>query len=261
MEICACGSKFAGGRKGMRINMTKIWGHRGASGYAPENTLEAFGLAVEQKADGVELDVQLTKDDKLVVIHDETIDRVSGQHGFVKDFTLEELKRLNVNRTIAGYKAVQIPTLEEVYDLLKGTGMVINVEIKSSIIWYPDIERKTLELTKRMGMEDKVIYSSFNHYSVRKIKEMNADAQTGILSGDVLCDVVNYCKNVGADALHPFYVHRFMDSIWQEYKESGIQVHTWTVNDEADMRFFIEQETDAIITNYPAKALQVRDNQ
>lgn len=238
--------------------MTKVWAHRGASGYAPENTLEAFALAAEQKADGVELDVQLTKDDRLVVFHDETIDRVSGEHGFVKDFTLEELKRLNVNRTIPGYKAVQIPTLEEVYDLLKGTGMTINVEIKSSIIWYPDIERKTLELTKKMGMQDKVIYSSFNHYSIRKLKELDASVETGILYGDVLCDINNYCKNVGAEALHPIYCHRYMDSIWKEYMESGLPLHIWTVNEEADMKFFMENNVDAIITNYPDKAIALR---
>lgn len=238
--------------------MTKIWAHRGASGYAPENTLEAFALAVEQKADGVELDVQLTKDGKLVVIHDETIDRVSGEHGLVKDFTLEELKKLNVNRTIPGFQAVTIPTLEEVYDLLKGTGLAINVEIKSSIIWYPEIEKKALELTSSMGLQDKVIYSSFNHYSIRKLKELDATVQTGILYGDVLCDIAAYCKNVGADALHPVFTHRYMESVWKEYMASGIPLHIWTVNEEADMTFFMENNIDAIITNYPDKAVKLR---
>lgn len=238
--------------------MTKIWAHRGASGYAPENTLEAFALAVEQKADGVELDVQLTKDGKLVVIHDETIDRVSGEHGLVKDFSLEELKKLNVNRTIPGFQAVTIPTLEEVYDLLKGTGLAINVEIKSSIIWYPEIEKKALELTNSMGLQDKVIYSSFNHYSIRKLKELDATVQTGILYGDVLCDIAAYCKNVGADALHPVFTHRYMESVWKEYMASGIPLHIWTVNEEADMTFFMENNIDAIITNYPDKAVKLR---
>ena len=76
---------------------TKIWAHRGASGYAPENTLEAFKLAINEEADGIELDVQLTKDKELVVIHDETIDRTSNGKGYVKDYTLEELKKLNFN--------------------------------------------------------------------------------------------------------------------------------------------------------------------
>ena len=239
--------------------MTKIWAHRGASAYAPENTIEAFGLALEQKADGVELDVQITKDGKLVVIHDETIDRVSGQHGFVKDYTLEELKKLNVNQTIPSYKSVQIPTLEEVYDLLKGTGLFINVEIKSSLIWYPDIEEKTLRLTEQMGMSDCVIYSSFNHQSIRKLKELDPSVATGILYADVLCDVKEYSKKAGADALHPVYCHRFMENVWKEYTESGLPIHVWTVNEKEDMEFFIKNQIDAIITNTPDKAVEVRE--
>ena len=93
---------------------TKVWAHRGASGYAPENTLEAFKKAEKMKADGVELDVQLTKDGELVVIHDETVDRVSGEKGFVKDYTLKELKRLNVSKHMPSYdKKTRIPTLDE----------------------------------------------------------------------------------------------------------------------------------------------------
>lgn len=94
---------------------TKVWAHRGASAYAPENTLEAFLLAAEQGADGVELDVQLTKDGEMVVVHDEEIDRVSDGSGFVKDYTLAELKNLNFNKTHLEYQNVKIPTLATVY--------------------------------------------------------------------------------------------------------------------------------------------------
>ena len=142
---------------------TKVWAHRGASAYAPENTLEAFLLAAEQGADGVELDVQLTKDGEMVVVHDEEIDRVSDGSGFVKDYTLAELKILNFNKTHPEYQDVKIPTLREVYEALKPTGVTINVELKTGIFWYKDLEKKVLELTKEMEMEDRVIYSSFNH--------------------------------------------------------------------------------------------------
>ena len=147
--------------------MTKIWAHRGASGYAPENTLEAFALAVEQEADGVELDIQLTKDQRLVVIHDETLDRVSERHGYVKDFEWKELCKIPVNRTIPEYKEVFIPTLEDVYQLLKSSGLTVNVELKTGVIWYPQIEEKVLALTKEMGMLEQVIFSSFNHISIK----------------------------------------------------------------------------------------------
>ena len=134
---------------------TKVWAHRGASAYAPENTLEAFLLAAEQGADGVELDVQLTKDGEMVVVHDEEIDRVSDGSGFVKDYTLAELKNLNFNKTHLEYQNVKIPTLREVYEALKPTGMTINVELKTGIFWYKDLEKKVLELTKEMEMEDR----------------------------------------------------------------------------------------------------------
>ena len=142
---------------------TKVWAHRGASAYAPENTLEAFRLGAEQGADGVELDVQLSKDGELVVIHDETIDRVSGGHGYVRDYTLEELRKLQFNKTHPEYQDVRIPTLGEVYDLLKPLGLEINVEIKTGIYFYPGIEEKLYLLEKEKGMQGKIIYSSFNH--------------------------------------------------------------------------------------------------
>ena len=106
----------------------KVWAHRGASGYAPENTLESFKLAADMGADGVELDVQLTKDGELVVVHDEYIDRVSDGHGRVVDYTLEELRRFNFNKMHPEYAtSCKIPTLREVLELLNDTGMTVNI--------------------------------------------------------------------------------------------------------------------------------------
>ena len=164
--------------------MTQVWGHRGASGYAPENTLDAFVLALEQGADGIELDVQLTKDGELVVIHDERIDRTGSGIGFVKDHTLAELKKMKFNRTVPGYKAVTLPTLKEVYELFQDNRKMINVEIKTGIFFYPAIEDKVLELTAAMGMENRVIYSSFNHQTMVNLKKMNPAAVCGLLYAD-----------------------------------------------------------------------------
>ena len=183
---------------------TKVWAHRGASGYAPENTLDAFRKAVEMGADGIELDVQMTKDGELVVIHDETINRVSNGKGWVKDYTYEELKKFNFNKTHLEYTKEEIPTLEQVYRLIKPTNLTINVEIKTGIVFYPGIEERVLELTERLGMKEHVIYSSFNHYTIRKIKELDPQAKTGMLYEDGIIDAVDYaCDVVKADALHP----------------------------------------------------------
>ena len=161
--------------------MTKIFAHRGASAYAPENTMEAFALAVKQEADGIELDVQMTKDGQVVVIHDETIDRVSDGKGAVRDYTLEELRKFSFSNHMENYKEAAIPTLKEVLEFLKPTNLELNIELKTGIYWYPGLEEKTMELVKEAGMEDRVIYSSFNHYSVQKILELDSNAQCAYL--------------------------------------------------------------------------------
>ena len=239
--------------------MTKVFAHRGASGYAPENTLEAFALAGEQGAQGIELDVQLTKDGEVVVIHDETIDRVSTGKGAVRDYTLEELRRFSFHNHKKEYEGVQIPTLREVLEQVKPGGMEVNIELKTGIYWYPGLEEKTVELVKAAGMENRVIYSSFNHYSVQKILELDAEAETAYLYSDVLLNVENYAKNTGVCGLHPAVYHLKMADFLESYRRSGLQVRVWTVNDEADMRQFIEKDLEAVITNYPDRALRVRD--
>ena len=238
---------------------TKVWAHRGASGYAPENTLEAFELAAKQKADGVELDVQLSKDGELVVIHDEIIDRVTDGKGKVKDYTVRELKSFKANQTHPEYANSVIPTLAEVYDLLKPTGLEINVELKTGIYFYPDIEKKLLKLAREKGMEEKLWYSSFNHYSIAKILELDPKASTGILYADVIYDVVNYAKKIGTGALHPATFHVQMADFLQQYVESDLAVHVWTVNDKAEIERLMDAGVDAVITNYPDVAVSCRN--
>ena len=237
---------------------TKVWAHRGASAYAPENTLEAFLLAAEHGADGVELDVQLTKDGEMVVVHDEEIDRVSDGSGFVKDYTLAELKALNFNKTHPEYQNVKIPTLREVYEALKPTGMTINVELKTGIFWYKGLEKKVLELTKEMEMEDRVIYSSFNHYSIQQMKKIVPEAETAYLYSDVILNVAEYAKNTKVDGLHPAVYHVKMADFLKEYLGSNLNVRVWTVNEKADMKWLIDAGVTAIITNYPDMAVQIK---
>ena len=216
---------------------TKVWAHRGASGYAPENTLEAFELAAKQKADGVELDVQLSKDGELVVIHDEIIDRVTDGKGKVKDYTVRELKSFKANQTHPEYANSVIPTLAEVYDLLKPTGLEINVELKTGIYFYPDIEKKLLKLAREKGMEEKLWYSSFNHYSLIRMKELEPSVRTGILYADGIVNVWDYAKKtVGADALHPLYYNIQYPGYLEKTRALGLKTHAWTVNEEADMK-------------------------
>lgn len=231
---------------------TLIFGHRGASGYAPENTLEAFQLAVQQGADGVELDVHLTRDGELAVAHDERVDRVSDGVGRICDMTLKELKKLRFNATHPEYEGAQMPTLREVYELLKPAGLQINLEIKNGVYAYPGIEEKCLALAAEMGMEDRILYSSFNHYSMRRIKKLKPDALCGLLYDCCLINPWDYAKAIGVDALHPSFpeLHLVPDECDKAHA-LGLQVNTWTVNDERYMRMCVDAGADIIITNYP----------
>ena len=223
---------------------TKVWAHRGASGYAPENTLEAFKKAEKMKADGVELDVQLTKDGELVVIHDETVDRVSGEKGFVKDYTLKELKRLNVSKHMPSYdKKTRIPTLDEVFDLLKNTEMTINIELKNGIVQYKNLEKKVLALVEEYDMLDRIWCSSFNHESIVRMKKLCPDA-----------------SELHVDALHPATYHMQDENYIDKAHGRGLRAHVWTVNEKHEMKALVKAEADAIITNYPDIAVEIVKN-
>lgn len=236
--------------------MTRVFAHRGASGYAPENTLEAFQLAVIHGAHGVELDVQLTKDGELLVAHDEAVDRVSDGTGAIAEMTLSQIKKLSFNRLHPVYKDAKAPTLGEVYELLRPTDLMINVELKNSRNPYPGMEEKALALASDMGMEDRLIYSSFNHLSMLKLKALNSAAKCGLLYDCVLIDPWQYAAAASMDALHPHFQHiLYVEDYCQRAKQAGLMVNTWTVNFERDMKRIVEAGADILITNYPDRAL------
>ena len=236
---------------------TLVWGHRGASGYVPENTLPAFMKAFEMGADGIELDVQLTKDGEMVVIHDETVDRVSDGKGFVKDYTLRELKRLDVSRVMPDYGTVRIPTLSEVLEELRPKNIEINIELKTGLIFYPGLEQKVIDLVSDLQMIDRIWCSSFNHETVCRIKKICPQMRCGFLITDIMMDVADYTKRYGMDALHPAEYHLQDPLFIERAKAQKLKLHVWTVNQEECMRSFALQGVDALITNYPDVARNV----
>ncbi len=231
-----------------------IWAHRGASGHAPENTLSAFDLAAKMGADGVELDIQLTKDGKIVVCHDEKIDRTSNGAGYIRDYTLDELKTFSFCNGNLFYEDATIPTMEEVFNLLDPTGLSINIELKTGEYFYPEIGEKIIELTKKKGFQDRVIYSSFNHYTIMKIKELDPSAKTGFLYADGTLDMPSYGHKHGVNALHPALYNLQYEGFMEDCKKHGLDVNVWTVNSTADIKKCIDLGVHAIITNYPDKA-------
>ena len=238
--------------------MQRIYGHRGASGYAPENTLEAFELAARMGADGVELDVHIARDGELVVAHDERVDRVADGSGLICEMTTPELKRLRFNRTHPEYEKATIPTLREVFELLKPTGLHINIELKNSYIHYRGIEEKCVALVDEMGMGERVLYSSFNHHSMGLLKSIDPAARFGLLYEATLVEPWTYAQRLGADAIHPHFSELLVPEEVEKAHALGLSVNVWTVNDESDIRFCLEAGADIIIGNYPDRALRLR---
>jgi len=235
---------------------TYVLAHRGASILTPENTAASFQLAIDKGVDGVEFDVQMTKDDQLVIIHDEKVDRTTNAKGYVKDFTLKEIKALDVGITFSEkYKGEKILTLEETLEIVKDCDM-INVELKNGLIKYPNLEEKVISTIRLCHLEEKVILSSFNHYSIHKISKMAPDIFTGILYGEILYNPWDYAKHVGANAINPHYLC-VSGEIIKQSQENGIKVNVYTVNNEKDITKMIKEGVDIIITDYPERAISL----
>ena len=185
----------------------KIWAHRGCSQRYPENTLLAFEKAIELKnLTGIELDLQLTKDGELVVIHDERVDRTTEGIGFVRDYTLAELKKLHVYADIN--TSQQIPTMDEVFDLLEPklkSRMKLNIELKNSVYPYPGMEEKIIDLVHKRGLEKAVVYSSFYAKSLELVRQLDPDTEIGILDTRVSDCLYKLKGGCGAQALHPYW--------------------------------------------------------
>ncbi|MBR2066977.1 MAG: alpha/beta fold hydrolase [Solobacterium sp.] len=234
-----------------------IWAHRGASGYLPENTLLAFQKAIDMEADGIELDIHLTKDNVLVVCHDETIDRTSNGKGYIKDYTLNELKQFDFSKPHPEVGKVTIPTLSEVLDLIYPTALTVNIELKTLIFHYPQIEEKVVDLVKEKNMEERVIYSSFNHYTLQKIKEYQPEARIALLSQDIPLDYISYAKKQAVEAIHPaIYTLQYPQLITQAHK-ANIKINTWPVDSKDHILACMDAKINAIITNYPDYAKSI----
>lgn len=239
------------------MNPCKVFAHRGASHYAPENTLPAFALAAAQGADGIELDVHLSQDGELVVIHDETLDRTTDGTGLVRDHTLAQLQALCADNHMPGFADARIPTLREVLALVRPTPLLVNIELKTGVLWYEGIEQKALDLVREMGMADRVIWSSFNHYSIETVRQLAPEAETAYLYSDIICGVERYAAAHGVRGLHPGLWNVKMADLLQRYLASALAVRVWTVNAAADLRWLLAAGAD-VITNDPPLALTVR---
>lgn len=241
------------------MSKTKIYAHRGSKGTYPENTMPAFEEAVRLGVDGIELDVHLSKDGELIVIHDEKVDRTTNGKGNVRDMTLEELKKLDAGSWFREeFAGTRIPVLGEVLKLLKGSGIRLNVEIKSDVIPYEGIEEKVLEALEKYEYKSHAIISSFNHYSLKRVHQLDSEIETAILFMEVLYEPWKYAAGIGASALHVYAPVAYAEAS-REAERNQFPVRVFTINKEEQMRELLDLGVDTIMTDYPEKAMQVRD--
>ncbi|WP_062046988.1 glycerophosphodiester phosphodiesterase [Bacillus sp. JCM 19034] len=237
---------------------TAIFAHRGFSARYPENTMDAFRAAHKFGADGIELDVQLTKDKIPIIIHDETIDRTTNGTGYVKDYTLNELKQWNTGTQTNNDHFGSIPSLEEYFKWVQQTDLVTNIELKNGIILYDGLEEIVLSLINEYQLENKVIISSFNHYSLAEVSRLNPKIETAILFLEGLYKPWDYARTVGASGLHCYYPIAQKPLVEQALVEN-IAVRPFTVNSEDDLTKMISFNCSAIITDHVDKAVAIRN--
>ncbi|MFW5790024.1 MAG: glycerophosphodiester phosphodiesterase [Bacillota bacterium] len=235
---------------------TKILGHRGAMGSAPENTLPSFKKAIADSADGVEFDVQLSADGVPVVIHDERVDRTTDGKGPVNQMSVREIKKLDAGSFFADkFVDTAMPLLTEVIEVIQGMD-IINLELKNSNINYEGMEKKVIEITKEFGVFNKTIFSSFNHYSLNKVKEIEPEAKTGVLYMAGIYQPWEYARKLDAAAIHPFYA-AVVPEIVKKCHNHGLAVNVFGVNGDETIRQLLMMNVDAIITDYPARAREI----
>ncbi|HLF91061.1 MAG TPA: glycerophosphodiester phosphodiesterase family protein [Anaerolineales bacterium] len=245
-----------------------IIAHRGASHYAPENTLTAFQLAVEQGADGIELDVRLSADGHLVVIHDATVSHSTNGQGWVANLTLARLRELDVSdhplkgvgRTVPRQ---QIPTLDEVFETL-GNQLLINVELKPVVQQIKILTEKVARAVQRHRLQDVVICSSFSPFALKTLEQFAPEIPRGLLipAGAIPSRLAAFAgRKLNYQTLHPDYRDLLNGALSTFFQQSARQrVFAYTVNGETDIRRLFQMGVDGIFTDDPPLALHIRDS-
>ena len=237
-----------------------IIAHRGASRYAPENTLSAFKLAYEHGADGIELDAKLTIDGEVVVIHDQTLDRTTGSPGRVINKTLKQLKVLDAGSHFSEqFHGEKIPTLNEVFDLL-GSKLLINVELTSYASPGDALPEKVAQLVQKHGIENNILFSTFHPTILLRIKRLLPDVPAALLTGNGFIGFLGRSfigRMLAPDLIHPFYTYATRDFISHQH-DIHRKVNVWTVNSSQDIQRCITDQVDGIITDDPPTAIRIR---
>ncbi|EIT86214.1 GlpQ [Fictibacillus macauensis ZFHKF-1] len=236
--------------------------HRGASGYAPEHTMLSYELGDVMHGDYVEIDLQMTKDGKLIAMHDETVNRTTNGSGRVKDLTLADIKKLDAGswfnkqypeRARSVYVGLRVPTLSEIFKKL-GPTKKYYIETKSPDV-YPGMEEELLRLMNKYHIsKETTLIQSFSKESLLKVKRLDPDVKlvqllsykkTAVMTDEQLAELKTYAMGIG-----PNFTYLTKEYV-QKVRTAGLAIHPYTVNEVADMTRLIEWGVTGMFTNYP----------
>jgi len=234
----------------MRMNNPLIIAHRGCSSEAPENTLSAFKLALEQGCDAIELDVHLSGDGHIIVCHDDTLYRTSDGSGFIYQMTVQEIKQVDAGSWFnPRYAGERIPLLREVFELVPPS-IMINVEAKG--LHGDEGERRLLQLLREMNRVHSVVISSFDHEMLKRLKQREPEVRIGLLYEHDSHHELEERIGVPVYSLHPQYLNIDAAAVAGAV-DHGLQVYPWTINSVESMQKAIDQGVSGIITDYPGR--------
>ncbi|WP_188453724.1 glycerophosphodiester phosphodiesterase [Virgibacillus oceani] len=236
---------------------TKIIAHRGASKLAPENTMPAFRLAHELGSDGIETDVQLTKDNVPVLIHDEHVKRTTNGIGYIKDLTINQVKQLDAGSWFSKkYAGTSIITLEEFLHWIKPKPLYLNIELKNNKIDYKNIETIVYEMVKHYQLLNRTTLSTFNPNSVKRINKLHSDIKVAFLTSRNK-NLISYAQSLGANALHVKY--RLLNRLLVEQcQKANMKIRVYTLNRPSRILKSYALKCDGIFTDVPNIAQHYR---
>ena len=231
--------------------MMKVFAHRGYRAVYPENTLLAFRQAISAGCYGIELDVQLSKDGFLVVIHDEDVRRTTDGNGAVCDMTWAQLCELDAGQ------GEKIPLLSEYFELVRQLPLITNIELKNSEVPYEGMEERVIEMVRAGGLSERVIISSFKHESVNKVKKLAPDIMCGYicwgkLDGD---ELALKAREYGVEFIHPA-LSSIEAGFLEAVMRNNLRISVWTVNDIGEMERLVKQGVYGIFTDDPVAMLR-----
>ncbi len=235
--------------------------HRGFNGRYPENTLLAFEKAYEAGADGVELDVRMSKDGQAVIFHDETIDRLTSGTGKVNELTVKELQAIPITNPLqSDQKQQYIPTLKEYLSWVQGKALLTNIELKSKDELEDGLKMQVVSIIRQFDLEENLIISSFNSKYIQRVKHFMPSLKTALLLHSCTEKSIQLADDLNAD-----YIHLKKGSLNPRNilmaKGFGLLINTWTVNDVDDLKTANRLGVNGIITDYPDRLKTIQANQ